>query len=176
LVGGHTATVTAKDPAKAARCACCAPSPPVRLTLVRHPIHPPLVCHHPHLSAALHQVLQTAGYSITTDLLDARGHCYGTTAAMPQPADDPARPANRWLTLPALSRVHREVAGHGSDVRGVRGTRPGRWLLTSVKIIGLRAASWFVRSKPYSTGARTADKALSDNLWLRVSSRLRAAL
>lgn len=32
------------------------------------------------------------------------------------------------------------------------------------------------RAKPYSTGDRTADCALLDNLWLRVSSRLRAAL
>lgn len=94
-VGGHTVTVTAKDPAKAARCASssCAPSLPLHPPLACYPIRPPLVCHHPHLSAALNRVLQTAGYSTTTDLEEARRHCYGTTAAMPSlPTSPPGRP------------------------------------------------------------------------------------
>ncbi len=41
----------------------------------------------------------------------------------------------------------------------------------------LPSARQFVRrAKPYSTGARTAASAVLDNLWLRGSSRLRAAL
>lgn len=64
-----------------------------------------LVCHRPHLPAALHQALQTADHTITTDFQASRHHYYGTTAAEPPPANEPARPAHRWLTLPALDRL-----------------------------------------------------------------------
>ncbi|CAM5565650.1 hypothetical protein SVIOM74S_08739 [Streptomyces violarus] len=68
-------------------------------------IHLTLVCHRPHLPAALHQALQTAAHTITTDFQTTRHHYYGATAPIPQPADEPARPANRWLTPPALDRL-----------------------------------------------------------------------
>ncbi|MFJ7345819.1 hypothetical protein ACIQU3_36775 [Streptomyces sp. NPDC101110] len=68
-------------------------------------IHLTLVCHRSHLPAALHQALQAADHTLTTDLQTARRHYYGATAPIPQPADEPARPANRWLTLPALDRL-----------------------------------------------------------------------
>ncbi|MFG2369786.1 hypothetical protein ACGFY3_51000 [Streptomyces mirabilis] len=68
-------------------------------------IHLTLVCHRPHLPAALYQALQTADYAITADFQAARRHYYGTTAPVPQPADEPARSANRWLTVPALERL-----------------------------------------------------------------------
>ncbi|WP_234485687.1 hypothetical protein [Streptomyces sp. MBT97] len=69
-------------------------------------IHLTLVCHRPHLPAALHQALQTADYAITADFQAARRHYYGTTAPVPQPADEPIRLADRrWLTLPALERL-----------------------------------------------------------------------
>ncbi|MFJ9473047.1 hypothetical protein [Streptomyces caniferus] len=68
-------------------------------------IHLTLVCHRPHLPAALHQALQTADYSVTADFEAARRHYYGTPTAEPQPADEPTRPAIRWLTLPALDRL-----------------------------------------------------------------------
>ncbi|PZH20269.1 hypothetical protein C1I97_01390 [Streptomyces sp. NTH33] len=68
-------------------------------------IHLTLVCHRPHLPAALHQALQTADHTITTDFQAARRHYYGTPCAEPLPADQPARPASRWLTLPALDRL-----------------------------------------------------------------------
>ena len=48
--------------------------------------------------------------------------------------------------LPPLSTVHREVAGHGSGVRGVRDARAGRGWMTSVKIVGHRETSRFVRT------------------------------
>nr|WP_245654602.1 HNH endonuclease family protein [Streptomyces violens] len=35
----------------------------------------------------------------------------------------------------SLSGVHREVAGHGSGVRGGRGTHAGRWRVFMVKIV-----------------------------------------
>ncbi|WP_432590786.1 hypothetical protein ABVG11_37540 [Streptomyces sp. HD1123-B1] len=68
-------------------------------------IHLTLVCHRPHLSAALHQALQTADYSVTADFDAAHRHYYGTPIAEPPPADEPAGPAGRWLTLPALDRL-----------------------------------------------------------------------
>ncbi|MFD4976896.1 hypothetical protein [Streptomyces sp. NPDC058424] len=68
-------------------------------------IHLTLICHRPHLPAALHQALQAADHTITTDYAAARRHYYGTPAAEPPPSDEPARPANRWLTLPALDRL-----------------------------------------------------------------------
>ncbi|MFI7414048.1 hypothetical protein ACIBU0_35920 [Streptomyces sp. NPDC049627] len=68
-------------------------------------IHLTLVCHRPHLPAALHQALQTADYAITADFQAVRRHYDGTTAPVPQPAEEPARPANRWLTLPAVDRL-----------------------------------------------------------------------
>ncbi|MEU0213818.1 hypothetical protein ABZ281_01405 [Streptomyces sp. NPDC006265] len=68
-------------------------------------IHLTLVCHRPRLPAALHQALQAADYAVTADFQAARRHYYGTTAPVPQPADESARPADRWLTLPALDRL-----------------------------------------------------------------------
>ncbi|MDC0773918.1 hypothetical protein [Streptomyces sp. HD] len=67
-------------------------------------IHLTLVCHRPHLPA-LHQALRTADYAITADFQAARRHYYGTPAAEPPPADEPAQPTDRWLTLPALDRL-----------------------------------------------------------------------
>ncbi|EXU62525.1 hypothetical protein Z951_40960 [Streptomyces sp. PRh5] len=64
-----------------------------------------LVCHRPHLPAALHQALRTADYSVTADFEAARRHYYGTPVTEPPPADRPAGPASRWLTLPALDRL-----------------------------------------------------------------------
>jgi hypothetical protein len=53
----------------------------------------------------LHQVLRTADYSVTADFEAARRHYYGTPVTEPPPADEPAGPAGRWLTLPALDRL-----------------------------------------------------------------------
>ncbi|MEV4436209.1 hypothetical protein [Streptomyces sp. NPDC049585] len=68
-------------------------------------IHLTLVCHRPRLPAALHQALRTVEYSVTTDFQAARRHYYGSPVASPSPPDEPARPADRWLTLPALDRL-----------------------------------------------------------------------
>ncbi|MFF4985471.1 hypothetical protein ACFY3O_36200 [Streptomyces sp. NPDC001046] len=68
-------------------------------------IHLTLVCHRPHLPAAVHQALRTVDYSVTADFEAARRHYYGTPIAEPPPADEPAAPASRWLTLPALERL-----------------------------------------------------------------------
>ncbi|MEU0054720.1 hypothetical protein [Streptomyces sp. NPDC006309] len=68
-------------------------------------IHLTLVCHRPHLPAALHQALRAVDYSVTTDFQEARRHYYGSPVASPSPTDEPARPADRWLTLPALHRL-----------------------------------------------------------------------
>lgn len=72
-------------------------------------IHLTLVCHRPHLPAALHQALRTVDYSVTDDFQAARRHYYGSPVASPvaspSPSDEPARPADRWLTLPALDRL-----------------------------------------------------------------------
>ncbi|MEU1190786.1 hypothetical protein [Streptomyces sp. NPDC005859] len=64
-----------------------------------------LVCHRPHLPAALYQALRTVDYSITADFEAARRYYYGTPVTEPPPADEPAGPASRWLTLPALDRL-----------------------------------------------------------------------
>ncbi|MBT2429626.1 hypothetical protein J7F02_29480 [Streptomyces sp. ISL-112] len=68
-------------------------------------IHLTLVCHRPHLPAALHQALQTADYALTADFDAARRHYYGTQSTQPPLADGAAGPASRWLTLPALDRL-----------------------------------------------------------------------
>ncbi|MFE2267134.1 hypothetical protein [Streptomyces griseosporeus] len=68
-------------------------------------IHLTLVCHRPHLPAALHQALQTGDYCVTADFEAARRHYYGAPVAEPPPPDEPAAPASRWLTLPALDRL-----------------------------------------------------------------------
>ncbi|MFJ6087974.1 hypothetical protein ACIQI8_42070 [Streptomyces sp. NPDC092369] len=68
-------------------------------------IHLTLVCHRPHLPAALHQALQTADYTLTADFQAARRHYYGTTAPVAEFVDEPAPSANRWLTLPVLDRL-----------------------------------------------------------------------
>ncbi|WP_327110846.1 hypothetical protein OG206_32495 [Streptomyces sp. NBC_01341] len=68
-------------------------------------IHLTLVCHRPRLPAALYRALQTADYSLTTDLDAARRHYYGMPIAEPPLADESAGTAGRWLTLPALERL-----------------------------------------------------------------------
>ncbi|MEU9401250.1 hypothetical protein [Streptomyces sp. NPDC048242] len=68
-------------------------------------VHLTLVCHRPHLPAALHQALRTVDYSVTADFEAARRHYYGATATEHLPADGFARPVDRWLTLPALDRL-----------------------------------------------------------------------
>ncbi|WP_234336224.1 hypothetical protein [Streptomyces sp. NRRL S-1022] len=68
-------------------------------------IHLTLVCHRPHLPAAVHQALRTTDYIVTADFEAARRHYYGTPVAEPPPADEPAAPASRWLTLPVLDRI-----------------------------------------------------------------------
>lgn len=68
-------------------------------------IHLTLVCHRPHLPAALHQALRTVEYSVTADFEAARRHYYGATTAEHLPGEESARPAGRWLTLPALDRL-----------------------------------------------------------------------
>ncbi|MFE4653897.1 hypothetical protein [Streptomyces sp. NPDC056707] len=68
-------------------------------------IHLTLVCHRPHLPAALHQALRTAGYSLTADFDAARHHYYGTPITEPPSAEEPTGPTSRWLTLPALDRL-----------------------------------------------------------------------
>jgi hypothetical protein len=68
-------------------------------------IHLTLVCHRPHLPAALHQALRTADYSVTADFEAARRYYYGATATEYLPADKFARSVGRWLTLPALDRL-----------------------------------------------------------------------
>lgn len=71
-------------------------------------IHLTLVCHRPHLAAALHQALHTTAHTLASDLDTARRHYYGT----PSPPADvppftalPRRAADRWMTLPALDRL-----------------------------------------------------------------------
>lgn len=68
-------------------------------------IHLTLVCHRPRLPAALHHVLQRAGYCVTADFQAARRHYDGTSAAEPPPADAPARSADRWFALSVLDRL-----------------------------------------------------------------------
>ncbi|MGW0191507.1 hypothetical protein ACWDV7_38125 [Streptomyces sp. NPDC003362] len=68
-------------------------------------IHLTLVCHRPRLPAALHQALRTVDYSVTADFEAARRHYYGTPVTELRPADEPAGPASRWLTLLALDRL-----------------------------------------------------------------------
>lgn len=58
-------------------------------------IHLTLVCHRPHLPAALHQALRTADYLITADFEAARCHYYGTPIAEPRrQRSPPGRPAD----------------------------------------------------------------------------------
>lgn len=58
-----------------------------------------------------------------------------------------------------MSGVHREVAGHGSGVRGARDARAGRGLVTSAKIIG----------------AELLMAQCEDREWRRAKRRVRAA-
>ncbi|MFI7293643.1 VOC family protein [Streptomyces sp. NPDC050121] len=51
-----------------------------------------------------------------------------------------------WRTTKAMSGVQREVAGRGSGVRGLRSARAGCGRMTSVKKVGQRSTSQFVRS------------------------------
>jgi hypothetical protein len=61
-------------------------------------IHLTLVCHRPHLPAALHQALRTADYSVTADFEAVRRHYYGTPITEPSPADEPAGPTGSPIT------------------------------------------------------------------------------
>ncbi|MGW5639767.1 hypothetical protein [Streptomyces sp. NPDC003832] len=75
--------------------------------------HLTLVCHRPHLPAALHQTLAEVGFTVVTGLADARRHYSAPPDPVPVPedgrarlpADGLARPPARWLTLPALDRL-----------------------------------------------------------------------
>ncbi|MGW6396340.1 hypothetical protein ACWFR1_38900 [Streptomyces sp. NPDC055103] len=68
-------------------------------------LHLTLVCHRPHLPAALHQALKPADHTVITDLAAAHRH-YDAPPDLPHtPAADPAQPPIRWLTLPALDRL-----------------------------------------------------------------------
>ncbi|MFE6692034.1 hypothetical protein ACFVFQ_36890 [Streptomyces sp. NPDC057743] len=68
-------------------------------------IHLTLVCHRPHLPAALHRALQRVDHIVTADFQTARRCYYGATATEHLPANELARPVGRWLTLPALDRL-----------------------------------------------------------------------
>ncbi|RRQ72585.1 hypothetical protein CQW39_31090 [Streptomyces griseofuscus] len=69
----------------------------------------------PHLPAALHQALRTADCSVTAGIEAARRHYYGTPLAEPPPADEPAAPASRWLTLPAAPGLRPLRDPHAHD-------------------------------------------------------------
>ncbi|MFE0509578.1 hypothetical protein [Streptomyces sp. NPDC058964] len=73
-----------------------------------------LVCHRPHLPAALHQALQTVDHTVTTDFATARRHYYGSPAAVRLAAVDADWPGGesgtgvllrRWISLPALTTL-----------------------------------------------------------------------
>ncbi|MFE2059521.1 hypothetical protein [Streptomyces sp. NPDC059446] len=70
-------------------------------------IHLTLVCHRPHLPAALHQALRTADHVVSADVETARRHHYGPTLGQPPHpgVEESACPSHRWLTLPALERL-----------------------------------------------------------------------
>lgn len=68
-------------------------------------LHLTLVCHRPYLPAALHQALSTADHTVITGLAAARRHYGAPPDLLHPPADGPARPSGRWLTLPALDRL-----------------------------------------------------------------------
>ncbi|MCL8015858.1 hypothetical protein [Streptomyces sp. AS02] len=103
-------------------------------------IHLTLVCHRPHLPAALHTALERADYAITADFQAARRHYYGTTAPVAQPADEPARPAggslrphwSAWspttapLPVPARVRRRRSSSGTARHLRPSPGRQPGK--------------------------------------------------
>ncbi len=58
---------------------------------------------------------------------------------------DPPDPGDR-CGCSSVRTVHREVAGHGSGVRGVRDARAGRGSMTSVKIVDHRDTWRFMRA------------------------------
>ncbi|WP_254406841.1 hypothetical protein [Streptomyces sp. GMY02] len=105
-------------------------------------IHLTLVCHRPHLPAALHQALQTADYCVTADFQAARRHYYGTPAAVSPLVDEPARPANpvahparagppRLLTtapprVPPRARRRRSSSGTARHPHPSPGRQPGK--------------------------------------------------
>ncbi|MCF3137554.1 hypothetical protein [Streptomyces olivochromogenes] len=73
-----------------------------------------LVCHRPHLPAALHHALQTVDHTVTTGCATARRHYYGSPAAVCLAAMDTDWPAGesgtgvlrrRWISLPALTTL-----------------------------------------------------------------------
>ncbi|MGG8695757.1 hypothetical protein ACQ88Y_37765 [Streptomyces lividans] len=93
-------------------------------------IHLTLVCHRPHLPAALHQALRTADYSVTADIEAARRHYYGTPTAEPRPQTSPPRrpaggsPCPHWTAsspttapAPAPPRAHRPRSPGGTAHR-----------------------------------------------------------
>lgn len=68
-----------------------------------------LVCHRPHMPAALHRALHGVAHCVISDLVTARSHYYegipAASAGLPGPAFLPRPPAARWVTLPALDRL-----------------------------------------------------------------------
>jgi hypothetical protein len=68
-----------------------------------------LVCHRPHMPAALHRALHGVAHCVISDLVTARSHYYegipAASAGLPGPASLPRPPAARWVTLPALDRL-----------------------------------------------------------------------
>ncbi|GGR53144.1 hypothetical protein [Streptomyces netropsis] len=98
--------------------------PPPSVTVVIDPgddvihTHTALAAHHPPSGritlhpgpgttseTGLTHDLRTVDYSVTADFQAARRHYYGSSVASPSPSDESARPADRWLTLPALDRL-----------------------------------------------------------------------
>ncbi|MGW6966390.1 hypothetical protein ACWGET_20315 [Streptomyces zaomyceticus] len=122
-------------------------------------IHLTLVCHRPHLPAALNQALQGVDYAVTADFQVARYHYYGMTASIPQPADEPARPSIRWLTLPALDRL----VSHDSPA-------PCTTRCTPPPIV------WTHRPPPPALTPRTAQEAVHRLSTATAHPRLAAAL
>ncbi|MCX5096273.1 hypothetical protein OOK36_55555 [Streptomyces sp. NBC_00365] len=68
-------------------------------------IHLTLVCHRPHLSAALHQALHTVDHAVIADYEAAQHHYADGLLAPADDAVDSARRSSRWITLPALDRL-----------------------------------------------------------------------
>ncbi|GGW57067.1 hypothetical protein GCM10010503_37980 [Streptomyces lucensis JCM 4490] len=103
-------------------------------------LHLTLVCHRPHLPAALHQALRTAYYCLTADFEAARRHYYGAPITEYPPPAEPVGPASRWLTLPALDRL----ASYDSP-------RPCRPVHAAPDRLAAPATARYSRSSPWCT-------------------------
>ncbi|MET4648236.1 hypothetical protein ABID95_008006 [Streptomyces atratus] len=72
-------------------------------------IHLALVCHRPHIPAALHQAISTVEYTVVTDVAAAcRHYDDGPSSSAGAPAGEtavPVRASGRWITSPALDRL-----------------------------------------------------------------------